>query len=158
MNNIWPFPLFPSPLSGSFSHTLHIHVNPYQITYVDTTADNNYFQVGDWHDVLNIFGPQTTGTLVKIRFWADRYTGYTVLHCHILSHEDQGMLNTYLFQGTEGTVVDTTALKADPLCRTGNNGQGFTLKWGWWLKSKDLTSRRRAFLNQPRPSTFMFHA
>jgi hypothetical protein len=31
---------------GIFVHTFHLHVNPYQITYMLATADNTYFQVG----------------------------------------------------------------------------------------------------------------
>lgn len=41
-----------------------------------------------WQNVVNV--PARSSTVVRIRF--DGYTGRTVYHCHILDHEDNGMM------------------------------------------------------------------
>ena len=41
-----------------------------------------------WHNVVNVLA--RTSTKVRIAF--DTYTGRTVYHCHILDHEDNGMM------------------------------------------------------------------
>lgn len=112
-------------VQGAYVHSLHVHVFPFQLTSVTTTVSDVYFQVGDWMDILNIFTTQIGE--VTVRFWADRYTGYSVVHCHVLNHEDNGMLNTYLITGTEGTTVDELAHVTDPRCTSNSSGQGYSL-------------------------------
>ncbi|XP_066264447.1 multicopper oxidase mco-like [Branchiostoma lanceolatum] len=55
------------------------------------TNDRNlagYARIGEFRDVLLI--PPLAS--VKVRFRATDYTGPYVLHCHILNHEDEGMM------------------------------------------------------------------
>mmetsp|Transcript_12238 Transcript_12238/g.22646 ORF Transcript_12238/g.22646 Transcript_12238/m.22646 type:complete len:629 (+) Transcript_12238:46-1932(+) len=93
-------------VTGNGVHPLHIHVNPYQITEL---PDNNapqgdgYFQVGDWHDTLLLPGMNGQDSM-KIRMQTDVFTGKMVLHCHILEHEDEGMMAWIDVVGTEGSV------------------------------------------------------
>jgi len=115
-------------LQGTFVHVLHIHVNPFQLTTLSPVIDTNYFQVGDWHDTLDVFLAQPPGSIQTIiRFWVDRYAGHAVVHCHMSTHEDEGMMNTYLISGVEGATVDIAARQVDPLCITELSGQGYTL-------------------------------
>ncbi|MFZ6731672.1 multicopper oxidase family protein [Undibacterium sp. Ji42W] len=84
-------------------HPFHIHVNPYQIISItdkngvdvsaltDTTAKTigQYAGLqGVWKDTIMA----TPGYTVKTRTRYQRYIGEYVLHCHILDHEDQGMM------------------------------------------------------------------
>ena len=48
--------------------------------------------VGDvrWRDVVNV--PSQGRVVVRIAF--KRFSGVTVYHCHILDHEDAGMMAT----------------------------------------------------------------
>lgn len=62
-------------------HPFHIHVNAFQVVGEDGTP-------GDWHDTL-IVG---TGERTLMRTRYERFTGRFVLHCHILNHEDLGMM------------------------------------------------------------------
>ena len=32
---------------------------------------------------------------VRVRFRTDRFTGHVVVHCHLLDHEDRGMMAVY---------------------------------------------------------------
>jgi L-ascorbate oxidase len=97
--------------SDFVSHPFHIHINPFQIVKIldpngtDVSApgavdraDPQYPGLkGVWKDTLWVknLGPpgKPTGqyTLV-VRTRYQRYIGDYVLHCHILDHEDQGMM------------------------------------------------------------------
>ena len=72
------------------THPFHMHVNPVQIYVFQPSASyGNWWKVGDWHDVLRLpFG----GGQAKVRFQADRFDGNIVMHCHILRHEDLGLM------------------------------------------------------------------
>lgn len=82
------------------SHPFHIHVNPFQVVRIvddknrelsaaDLEKDPIYAGVlGTWKDTLWIKG----GYKLYVRTRYERYIGEYVLHCHILDHEDQGMM------------------------------------------------------------------
>ena len=103
---------------GTFVHVFHMHVNPFQLHQLSPVIDSTYFQRGDWHDTFNAFVAQVPPVPQKtvVRFWVDRYTGNVVVHCHMSTHEDEGMMNTYLISGTEGATADQKAKQVDPLC------------------------------------------
>jgi FtsP/CotA-like multicopper oxidase with cupredoxin domain len=66
-------------------HPFHIHVNAFQMV--------NNGQAGEWRDTI-IVPPAKSGQPGKVRFRTriERFTGRFVLHCHILTHEDRGMM------------------------------------------------------------------
>ncbi len=95
------------------SHPYHIHVNPFQIVAVldpngkdvsgpdavddfGGTVDPQYRGMkGVWKDTIWIKNVGNVGTgayTVIARTRYQRYIGEFVLHCHILDHEDQGMM------------------------------------------------------------------
>ena len=104
--------------SDGFSHPFHIHVNPFQIVKIldpngkDVSApdamdsfgapggipDPQYRSLkGVWKDTLWIKNLVPSGQppgkyTVVLRTRYRRYIGDFVLHCHILDHEDQGMM------------------------------------------------------------------
>ena len=53
-----------------------------------------------------------------MRLQTDKFTGKQVLHCHILEHEDQGMMAVGSITGTEGTLF-TGAEAIDATCYRG---------------------------------------
>ena len=63
---------------------------------------------GDWHDTLQLsdLGAQD---VVKVRANLDVFTGKAVVHCHILEHEDEGMMAWFQIDGTEGTQYAGTS-------------------------------------------------
>ena len=101
-------------------HPFHKHVNPFQVI-----AYNGRPVPPRWQDVVNVPGKLSarmdTGKtdlefgsvtfLTKIR----TFTGKTVLHCHILFHEDRGMMQ--LIEITDGDS------NADP-CEADSFGNG----------------------------------
>jgi len=96
----------------SIRHPYHIHVNPFQVVEVFDPNDptNNYKAEtgGVWQDVILIpaakteadgqtltIGPDGYATqpgYVRIRSRYVDFTGDFVLHCHLLPHEDRGMM------------------------------------------------------------------
>ena len=90
-------------------HPYHHHINPFQIQKIDDAGELDesvsiWYQVGDWHDSLQL--PAAGPTSVNIRFQADQFTGHMVQHCHILHHQDRGMMAQYEITGEEYTVWD----------------------------------------------------
>eukprot|EP00928_Gymnodinium_smaydae_P098139 TRINITY_DN9053_c0_g1_i1.p1 TRINITY_DN9053_c0_g1~~TRINITY_DN9053_c0_g1_i1.p1 ORF type:complete len:716 (-),score=67.20 TRINITY_DN9053_c0_g1_i1:254-2401(-) len=113
-------------IGGISYHSIHIHVLQYQITQLlcqDGTwigphpskgcSDDKYFMVGDFMDTLVYGGGQAV-----VRMQVTKFTGKYVVHCHILPHEDMGMMSYFEVTGEEGTVW-TGARKVDPHCYYG---------------------------------------
>jgi FtsP/CotA-like multicopper oxidase with cupredoxin domain/peroxiredoxin len=79
-----PPPVTPPDVS---SHPFHIHVNPFQVvSHTDDSGVTTPMNV--WRDTL--FVPQGHSYVIRSRFLD--FPGLSVLHCHILDHEDQGMM------------------------------------------------------------------
>lgn len=107
------------PTAGT--HPYHQHVNPFQIVSIDDVIDGpplaqtvgNWYLPGDWHDTFQ--HPSASGT-AKVRFQADRFGGWMMVHCHFLAHEDQGMVAQFLLTGKEDTVWPYARF-LDPTCQ-----------------------------------------
>lgn len=69
---------------ASLAHPFHLHTNRFQIISRNGKPES----LPAWKDVVPLAGYET----VKIRVRFDDFTGKTVYHCHILDHEDQGMM------------------------------------------------------------------
>lgn len=70
--------------NSMMDHPFHIHVNPFQVV---ARSGNGPLDPG-WRDTVNI----PVGESVTIRMPFDDFGGKTVFHCHILDHEDLGMM------------------------------------------------------------------
>jgi L-ascorbate oxidase len=117
--------------SGFVSHPFHIHVNPFQVVSITDpsgkdvslpgaidnaggTVDPQYPGLkGVWKDTLWIkdliedpgdFPGKLASSMytIKVRTRYQRYIGEFVLHCHILDHEDQGMMQNVQIQIQDG--------------------------------------------------------
>ena len=70
-------------------HSFHLHDVPFQIISVDGTAPTGAYL--GWKDMVEVVG----GATVKIAMKFTDYTSDTYMymfHCHILMHEDEGMM------------------------------------------------------------------
>jgi FtsP/CotA-like multicopper oxidase with cupredoxin domain len=65
-------------------HSFHVHTNHFQLMSINGARHHGHGQ----QDTASI---PAKGRLV-IRMHFGNYTGKTVLHCHILNHEDEGMM------------------------------------------------------------------
>nr|AZL96426.1 multicopper oxidase [uncultured Microbacterium sp.] len=70
----------PTPMD----HPFHLHVWPMQLVEENGAA----IPAVAWRDVVNV--PAQGQVVIRVDF--SRFTGRTVYHCHILDHEDAGMM------------------------------------------------------------------
>ena len=70
--------------NSSMSHPFHLHIWPMQVIRVGNTEVSEI----DLRDVVHV--PEFSSVTVRIAF--ERFPGRTVYHCHILDHEDLGMM------------------------------------------------------------------
>lgn len=68
---------------GTMDHPFHVHVNPFQ-QMLDGAPERA------WRDIINV----PRGATRRIRIAFPDFPGRTVYHCHILDHEDLGMMGT----------------------------------------------------------------
>ncbi|MEO1068718.1 MAG: multicopper oxidase family protein, partial [Cyanobacteria bacterium J06638_6] len=69
---------------AGMDHPFHIHTNAFQVLHHNDQPAP--FQI--WKDVVNVKAYET----VDLRIAFTDFPGKTVYHCHILDHEDQGMM------------------------------------------------------------------
>ncbi|MCF2904260.1 multicopper oxidase domain-containing protein [Octadecabacter sp. CECT 8868] len=65
-------------------HVYHIHVNPFFITHINGEALPEGSPLARWQDTL--------GGDVGFKTRFEKFTGSFVIHCHVLPHEDNGMM------------------------------------------------------------------
>ncbi|EPX60872.1 multicopper oxidase, types 2 and 3 [Cystobacter fuscus DSM 2262] len=70
-------------------HPFHIHLNPFQCT-LKLKGVGGEKEKRVWKDTIFVESGQT----MKLRTRYERYVGMFMVHCHILDHEDFGMMET----------------------------------------------------------------
>jgi FtsP/CotA-like multicopper oxidase with cupredoxin domain len=70
--------------TGAMDHTFHLHVNHFQVISRNGTPE----PYRAWRDTVLV----RQGETVRIRIPFRDFAGKTVYHCHILDHEDLGMM------------------------------------------------------------------
>ena len=76
--------------TGVMDHPFHIHVNSFQVISRNGQPES----LPAWRDTVLV----RRGETVRIRIpWRD-FAGKTVYHCHILDHEDLGMMGNLMIQ------------------------------------------------------------
>lgn len=70
--------------TGTMAHPFHVHVNKFQVI----SRNGQPAPYAAWKDVVSL----SPGETVRIRIPFRDYIGKTVYHCHILDHEDRGMM------------------------------------------------------------------
>lgn len=95
------------PPRSAVDHPFHMHQNPFWVMRIEDIDGNDLGPKDEqgasllprWQDVVAI--PRNGGRVVfRSRFWD--YHGSYVNHCHILQHEDWGMMQTVEIVTDEG--------------------------------------------------------
>jgi FtsP/CotA-like multicopper oxidase with cupredoxin domain/peroxiredoxin len=73
---------------GPVTHPFHIHVNPFEIFSIKDAGGVEQLAEPIWRDTVAM----KPNTVIKFRTQYLDHTGDFVQHCHILDHEDQGMM------------------------------------------------------------------
>lgn len=79
-------------------HPLHIHVNPFQaIDFTGVPPGDPSWQTDPavWWDTIRL--PPRGSVTIRTYYRPDA-TGKTVYHCHVLQHEDTGMMGMLLIE------------------------------------------------------------
>lgn len=91
-------------VSGSQAHPVHVHVNHMQVqpgggSLNGSLAPAGWHQVGDWLDTISA---ASSGDIPIVRFRADDFYGFQMVHCHVLRHGDGGAMNMFYVSNTDG--------------------------------------------------------
>jgi L-ascorbate oxidase len=120
--------------NSNIAHPFHIHTNPFQLirerTWNRTSSDAGYTPVElvynppfVWRDTLAIptvgTSPETDKGEAVMRYVAEEFTGEFVNHCHILGHEDRGMMQNVQAVCANGMWGNPTS-DLSPECVEGN--------------------------------------
>jgi FtsP/CotA-like multicopper oxidase with cupredoxin domain len=65
-------------------HSFHLHTDDFQLMSVNGRPHHGH----GWQDTASV--PARGRIVIRVHF--TDFTGKTVLHCHILNHEDAGMM------------------------------------------------------------------
>lgn len=108
--------------NNAIAHPFHIHQNPFQLLSESDRTPHDY-KYPVWRDTLAI--PTAKATVppnsdptsasnpwgnAKLRYVAKEFTGSFVNHCHILGHEDRGMMHN-----TQATCADGAFATTGPV-------------------------------------------
>jgi peroxiredoxin len=85
------------------AHVFHIHVNPFELI-LEKGKDGSVTR-SEWRDTIFVDAGQEVTFRTRFR----DYPGKTVLHCHILDHEDQGMMRLVEILDPKAAVPDAGA-------------------------------------------------
>ena len=70
--------------TGTMAHPFHVHTNKFQVI----SHNGQPAPYAAWKDVVSV----SPGESVRLRMSFRDYVGKTVYHCHVLDHEDRGMM------------------------------------------------------------------
>ena len=96
-SEIWNLEIFGQHHGGTEGHPFHIHVNHFEpLTLTDKTDPKNpivtKYPPGTFMDTIWV----PARSVVTIRMHFKQWAGKSVYHCHILPHEDTGMMQNFL--------------------------------------------------------------
>tara|TARA_R110002050_G_scaffold75379_3_gene161624 strand:- start:1321 stop:2082 length:762 start_codon:yes stop_codon:yes gene_type:complete len=94
-------------INPGFVHPYHQHINSFQVTESEVAIPAEVSRIGEWRDVIPNFGGFHTRTRM------DDFSGQMVCHCHILQHEDHGMMGWYLIEEPEESDKNLSAGKGE---------------------------------------------
>tara|TARA_Y100000385_G_scaffold282025_1_gene335781 strand:+ start:1092 stop:3488 length:2397 start_codon:yes stop_codon:yes gene_type:complete len=115
--------------NSNVAHPFHIHQNPFQLLSMSNRTPNE-FKFPVWRDTLPIPQAVTEGLepnsnphdeenlwgRAELVYEAKEFTGLFVNHCHILGHEDRGMMQNTQVACADGNWGLTGAVKAGAEC------------------------------------------
>ncbi|HTI39908.1 MAG TPA: multicopper oxidase domain-containing protein [Vicinamibacterales bacterium] len=103
-------------VTNATDHPFHIHINPMWVMRIEVPDEqgrlHNLLDAPRWMDTVSI--PRNGGRVVFRSRFAD-FTGRWIHHCHILMHEDMGMMQEF------ECVADAAASNATPRVRVASH-------------------------------------
>jgi len=126
---------------GLTRHPIHIHVNHFQIVEGNEYVSGGWGQLGDWRDVIPAMG------LTRMRFQTDKYTGAVMIHCHLLYHEDKGMMDRFWIGNSTATACTATSTST---CNAAVPSEAFSGRFNLQAYETCVLSSQATGTNAPR--------
>jgi FtsP/CotA-like multicopper oxidase with cupredoxin domain len=96
--HIWEFVNQPHPMGMAMAHPIHLHGPQFRVL-ARTGGSPNALREGitdtGWTDTVLILPGET----VRVQVTFSRHPGLYLYHCHILEHEDMGMMRNFRIRG-----------------------------------------------------------
>jgi FtsP/CotA-like multicopper oxidase with cupredoxin domain len=92
--HIWELANEPNPMGMEMAHPIHLHGRQFRVLSRTGGAANALREGIDdsgWRDTVLVLPGET----VRIQVTFSRHPGLFLYHCHILEHEDMGMMRNY---------------------------------------------------------------
>ena len=92
---LWEFVNMANPMGMQTAHPIHIHGRQFRVTNRSGGNVTNSLRAGivdaGWRDTVLVLPGET----VRVHVTFTRYPGLYLYHCHILEHEDMGMMRNF---------------------------------------------------------------
>jgi FtsP/CotA-like multicopper oxidase with cupredoxin domain len=105
----WYLEVGDSAHGGTEGHPFHIHVNSFEVISVNGRLQ----PPGTIKDVVWV--PQNSTVVIRMRY--QTFVGKSVFHCHILPHEDTGMMQNFLIKRHRDPVPEAILMPEAPTTR-----------------------------------------
>jgi FtsP/CotA-like multicopper oxidase with cupredoxin domain len=93
--HVWAFTNTTNPMGMEAAHPIHLHGRQFRVVERTGGRDTNALRVGrideGWRDTVLVLPGET----VRIQVTFTRHPGLYLYHCHILEHEDMGMMRNF---------------------------------------------------------------
>ena len=105
---LWEFVNLTNPMGMEAAHPIHMHGRQFRV--VDRTGGRatNTLRAGivdgGWRDTVLVLPGET----VRVQVTFTRHPGLYLYHCHILEHEDMGMMRNFRVTPLADAMVDST--------------------------------------------------
>jgi|CXWL01.1.fsa_nt_gi FtsP/CotA-like multicopper oxidase with cupredoxin domain len=93
--HFWQFENIPNPMGMQVAHPIHIHGRQFRVVQRTGGSSTNALRSGivdaGWRDTVLVL----PGESVRVQVTFTRHPGLYLYHCHILEHEDMGMMRNF---------------------------------------------------------------
>lgn len=92
--HIWEFRNEPNPMGMAMAHPMHVHGTQFRVLSRSGAAGNALAEgISDTHATDTVL--VLPGETVRVQITFSTYPGLYLYHCHILEHEDMGMMRNF---------------------------------------------------------------
>lgn len=103
---VWDVEVWEVFTADPFPHNFHIHDVQFRILDIDGNPPPPH--LNGWKDTIPVVPGQRTRLITRFEDYTDERIPY-MMHCHLLRHEDQGMMGQFLVT-TDGTGPDRISM------------------------------------------------
>jgi len=81
---------------GSAPHPVHVHGTSFQVVARTGGRGQLFPWERGWKDTVLLNARETVDVLIRFDRYSGEYYGQYVMHCHLLEHEDMGMMTNFV--------------------------------------------------------------